>query len=184
MEYPCNGTIQYKDREYMLKNGIDKDSATTLLEACERSGHLSEMMFYKTWKLLARKGMSVNEALGMSNQTLVDISRANNVGTATLEVLCELQVMGKPDFDDDTAIGELKDTTDKESDMRTDSPFTPTYACELVNTERKTKETHDEKPHVIKNTKSEITVQYNNVTMRLVSENDLGKVVLELSAQE
>ena len=132
MKSENNGIYTYKGREYVLKYGHTVESARILLSAMERSGHLSDSMFYKMSKLMSRQGISVNDTIGMGNETICKISRIDGVGAACIDVLCELQRMGTcGNVSNETANQLIRDTYDEITraenmgEAMEDRPFMP-----------------------------------------------------------
>jgi hypothetical protein len=155
MKSENNGICHYKGCSYILKYGHSKDSARILLEAMDRSGHLSESLFYKMSKLMSGQGIDVYDAIGMSNEMICKISRISGVGSACIDVLCELQQAGTQQKSElcelqqagtqqksEKSVTELLlDTyaeiseTNKENKTMKEGPFTPKPVCELVHME-------------------------------------------------
>lgn len=117
-----NGTYTYKGCTYILKYGHTEDSALVLLEAMERSKHLSECTFYRTSKLLSRHGLTVYDVIGIGNVGLYKILQTPGYGSVTADVLCELQRM---EGQDENQIG-------VEREMLETNPFKPKPVSELV----------------------------------------------------
>jgi hypothetical protein len=141
MKSENNGICHYKGCSYILKYGHSKDSARILLEAMDRSGHLSESLFYKMSKLMSGQGIDVYDAIGMSNEMICKISRISGVGSACIDVLCELQQAGTQQKSEKSLTELLLDTyaeiseTNKENKTMKEGPFTPKPVCELVHME-------------------------------------------------
>jgi hypothetical protein len=141
MKSENNGICRYKGCSYILKYGHSKDSARILLEAMDRSGHLSESLFYKMSKLMSGQGIDVYDAIGMSNEMICKISRISGVGSACIDVLCELQQAGTQQKSEKSVTELLRDTyaeiseTNKENKTMKEGPFTPKPVCELVHME-------------------------------------------------
>lgn len=171
MKSENNGIYTYEGHDYVLKYGHTVESARILLSAMERSGHLSDTMFYKMSKLMSRQGISVNDAIGMKNETILKLSRIDGVGAACIDVLCELQ---QADTQQKSATELICDAAaeicgfNKEDEMAEDSPFTPRLACEMARDENVANEEH-ETTKATTGEQKEIVVTYGDIRIKLSS---------------